>query len=101
MAEGHVECPQPLKTAVPQAQCVAPEHAQRLGASCSADGTCVMLDAMPLPRDGIVECPLGPIDLATGQQVVHTPPCTRQYRDKSGAYYLYDGNGVLFGGGTP
>lgn len=47
LPEGRVECPAAMTEQFPGIQCVAPEHAVRLGAGCSAHSdTCV------LPRGG-------------------------------------------------
>lgn len=106
LPEGHVECPALMKKQAPETQCVAPGQAQRLGASCSSEtGACVLVPGKVQPPavepDGVVECPVGPVYPDTGQQIVYTPPCSRQRTDSSGAYYVYDGNAVLIGGGTP
>lgn len=43
--------------------------------------------------DGVVECPRGPFNPATGHLTVYTPPCTRE-NERSG-YRIYDGRGVF------
>lgn len=48
---------------------------------------------------GVVECPLGPMNPSTGQQVVYTPPCTRTVEDS--IYRTFDGRGVLIYSDTP
>lgn len=96
LPEGHVECPQPLEAALPQAQCVAPEHAQRLGASCSADGTCVLRlgpEASGFPLQG--DIPIACSDWTT-------PPCvSRPISPTSSVRQFIDAEGRVFGGGTP
>lgn len=78
-----------------------------LVAGCTGEGGEANGDRVPTTvaaerqADGVVECPRGPFNPATGEQIVYTPPCTRQRIGNSGAYYLYDGNGVLFGSVTP
>jgi hypothetical protein len=102
LPEGHVECPAPMQKQAPDTQCVAPEAAQRLGASCSSDGTCVISDQVTNGEpDGIIDCPV--VHSAPGSTdptIVYTPPCVRKSLG-GGAFYIYDGNGVLIGGGTP
>jgi hypothetical protein len=101
LPDGHVPCPPELIEQSPGAQCVAPEHAQRLGAACSAHGaTCVLGGILPIP-DGIIDCPVVyPAPGSTDPGIVYTPPCVRKSLG-GGAYYIYDGNGLLIGGGTP
>lgn len=100
--EGHVECPKAMSEQYPGTRCVAPEYAQRLGAACSAHGaTCVLAGGGLFSADGIVECPV--VHSAPGSTdptMTYTPPCVRKSIG-GGAYYIYDGNGVLIGGGTP
>jgi len=70
-----------------------------LVAGCTGEGGEANGDRVPTTVaaerqvDGIVECPLGPVDPMTGQRVVYTPPCTRQ-NERSG-YRIYDGRGVF------
>lgn len=103
LPEGHVECPALMEEQAPETQCVAPEHAQRLGAACSAHGgTCVLPGGGLFPMvDGVIDCPVvSAAPGATDPTFPYTPPCVRKSIG-GGAYYVYDGNGVLIGGGTP
>ena len=94
-----------MREQAPETQCVTPGQAQRLGASCSSKtGTCVLVPGKALPPtvepDGVIECPLAPMNPAAGERAVYTPPCTRQSQGSSG-FLVYDGRGVVVMAGTP